>query len=246
MVEKLAKYLVIIPTYNESESIGSLLERLDKVRQQMTNSSIDILVVDDNSPDGTAELVRQMHLDNVDILARPEKAGLGPAYLAGFTWGLAGDFDYFVEMDADGSHLPEELPLLVAASQGSDLVIGSRWVPGGKVINWPLGRQLISKAGTGYASRALNLPYKDLTSGFRIFTRRALEGLPFPEIQSKGYGFQVEMAMRIHDQKLTICEVPITFVERAFGRSKMTKEIVWEAGTKVSLWAWERRFGRKR
>ncbi len=239
------KYLIIIPTYNESESIVDLLQRIEKFCAGREPGSISVLVVDDNSPDLTADLVESLGMENVDILRRPGKGGLGPAYLAGFTWGLARNFDFFLEMDADGSHLPEDLPEMLSASQRCDLVIGSRWVPGGRVINWPKSRQAISKMGTWYAGSALHLPYKDLTSGFRVFSRAALTALPFAQIQTRGYGFQVEMAMRVHDLGFTIVEVPITFVERAAGRSKMTKEIVFEAWKMVTIWGIQRIFQRK-
>lgn len=239
------KFLIIIPTYNESESIVDLLKRIDKFRSDTEYGQISILVVDDNSPDKTADIVESLQLPNVDILRRLEKGGLGPAYLAGFSWGLSKDFDFFLEMDADGSHLPEDLPAMLAASAESDLVIGSRWVPGGSVVNWPKFRQLISKGGTWYAGTALHLPYRDLTSGFRVFSRAALSRLPFDQIQTRGYGFQVEMAMRLHDLHFTIVEVPITFVERAAGSSKMTKEIVFEAWKMVTLWGLQRAFTRR-
>ena len=240
-----SKYLIIIPTYNESESIVDLLQRIAKFRADREPGSISILVVDDNSPDHTADLVESLHMANVDILRRPGKGGLGPAYLAGFTWGLAREFDFFLEMDADGSHLPEDLSKMLQASLEADLVIGSRWVPGGEVVNWPKSRQFISKMGTWYAGTALQLPYKDLTSGFRVFSRASLESLPFSQIQTRGYGFQVEMAMRVHDLGLRITEVPITFVERAAGRSKMTKEIVFEAWKMVTIWGIQRLFKRQ-
>jgi dolichol-phosphate mannosyltransferase len=238
-------YLIIIPTYNEAESIELILHRIDAVRKVDKMHQISILVVDDNSPDGTAGLVDRLDISGLQILRREKKSGLGPAYLAGFSWGLARAYDFFVEMDADGSHLPEELPAMLAASANADLVIGSRWVPGGSVINWPKTREFISRFGTWYAATVLRLPYKDLTSGFRVFTRAALETLPFSEIQTRGYGFQIEMAMRIHDRGLQIQEVPITFVERAKGKSKMSFEIVVEAFSKVTQWGFARLINRR-
>jgi dolichol-phosphate mannosyltransferase len=238
-------YLIIIPTYNEAESIELVLHRIDAVRKVDKMHQISILVVDDNSPDGTAGLVDRLDISGLQILRREKKSGLGPAYLAGFSWGLARAYDFFVEMDADGSHLPEELPAMLAASANADLVIGSRWVPGGSVINWPKTREFISRFGTWYAATVLRLPYKDLTSGFRVFTRAALETLPFSEIQTRGYGFQIEMAMRIHDRGLQIQEVPITFVERAKGKSKMSFEIVVEAFSKVTQWGFARLINRR-
>lgn len=233
-------YLVIVPTYNEAESIESLLLRIDDLRKIDKKHQISILVVDDNSPDGTAKIIDRLTIPDLAILHREKKSGLGPAYLAGFSWGLDREYDFFVEMDADGSHLPEELPALLAASATADLVIGSRWIPGGSVINWPKSREFISRFGTWYAATVLRLPYKDLTSGFRVFTRAALETLPFSEIQTRGYGFQIELAMRVHDLGLHIQEVPITFVERAKGQSKMSFGIVVEAFSKVTQWGFTR------
>jgi dolichol-phosphate mannosyltransferase len=236
------KYLFLIPTYNESESIQEILLRIDTFRKTNTVDEFAILLIDDNSPDKTADLAESMHLSNFDVLRRSKKMGLGPAYLAGFKWGLARNYDFFIEMDADGSHLPEQLDRLILASKSTDLVIGSRWVSGGGIENWPKSRQVISRCGTWYAGTLLRLPYKDLTSGFRVFSRRCLEVQPLTEIRSKGYGFQVEMALRIHDSGFSILEVPITFVERAHGNSKMTWQIVLEAWQKVTFWGLRRIF----
>ena len=189
--------LVVIPTYNESESIQSLLDRLNNVRQKFADMyKIDILIVDDNSPDNTAAIAANMHLFGLEILQRREKLGLGPAYLAGFAHGLKNDYQYFVQMDADLSHQPEQLVDLLNAAAKTDLVIGTRWISGGSVINWPKRRKLISKSGTGYASFVLNLPYKDLTSGYRVLPREFLSQLDFSLIETRGYGFQIEMALK--------------------------------------------------
>ncbi|MEI6648782.1 MAG: polyprenol monophosphomannose synthase [Actinomycetes bacterium] len=239
------KYLIVIPTYNESESITSLLHRLDAVRNVDKSEDIHILLVDDNSPDGTAAIADALGLANFTVLHRSKKEGLGPAYLAGFAWGLERNFDYLLEMDADSSHQPEELPRLLAASHSADLVIGSRWVAGGSVQNWPWHRIFISRFGTSYASVLLRLPYRDLTSGFRVLSAGLLRRIPFEQIETHGYGFQIEMAMRAHDLGATIQEVPITFIERAQGRSKMTGSIVWEAFASVTQWSLHRIFNRR-
>lgn len=238
--------LVIIPTYNESESIQSLLDRLDTARDALSKDyKIDLLIVDDNSPDKTAEIVSKMNLPALQILSRKEKSGLGPAYLAGFQLGLKSNYDYFVEMDADLSHQPEQLIDLLRAASQNNLVIGTRWIAGGCVVNWPRRRKWISKLGTGYASFALNLPYRDLTSGYRVLPRAFLTGINFSTIETRGYGFQIEMAMRAIENGFGIKEVPITFVERENGYSKMSLSIIWEAWSMVSIWALRRLIKRR-
>jgi dolichol-phosphate mannosyltransferase len=235
--------LVIIPTYNESESIQSLLDRLNNVRQKLADIyKIDILIVDDNSPDSTAAIAANMHLSGLEILQRREKLGLGPAYLAGFTHGLKNDYQYFVQMDADLSHQPEQLVHLLNAAAKSDLVIGTRWISGGSVVNWPKRRKLISKSGTGYASFVLNLPYKDLTSGYRVLPREFLSQLDFSLIETRGYGFQIEMALKAIESGYRIKQVPITFTERAHGYSKTSAAIIWEAWALVTKWGLRRLF----
>jgi dolichol-phosphate mannosyltransferase len=238
--------LVVIPTYNESESIESLLKRLDRARQLMSKQfKVDVLVVDDNSPDKTAEIVMKMNLTGLKILSRDTKSGLGPAYLAGFKKGLEGDYEYFVEMDADLSHQPEQLIDLLTAASKKDLVIGTRWIDGGSVVNWPKRRKWISKLGTGYASFALNLPYRDLTSGYRVLPRDFLSELNFSLIETRGYGFQIEMALKAIESGYGIKQVPITFVERENGYSKMSFAIIWEAWSMVTIWAIRRLFKRR-
>ena len=230
--------LVVVPTYNESESIKSLLTRLDAVRNLISNSfNIDILLVDDDSPDRTAEIAKSMNLPGFSILNRKIKSGLGPAYLAGFNQGLTGSYQYFVEMDADLSHQPEQLVDLLNAASNDTLVIGTRWIPGGSVVNWPTQRRWISKMGTGYAAFALKLPYKDLTSGYRVIPRTFLEKLNFEEIETRGYGFQIEMALKAITAGFRIKQIPITFVERENGYSKMSLAIIWEAWSMVTIWA---------
>lgn len=238
--------LVVIPTYNESESIESLLKRLNSARMQISdNYEIDILIVDDNSPDQTAVIAKNLQLSGLKVLSRQYKSGLGPAYLAGFKQGLLEKYDYFVEMDADLSHQPEQLIDLLNAASKVDLVIGTRWIPGGSVVNWPKRRKWISKLGTGYASFALNLPYKDLTSGYRVLPREFLSQLDFSLIETRGYGFQIEMALKAIESGFGIKQVPITFVERENGYSKMSLAIIWEAWSMVSIWALRRLIKRR-
>ncbi len=240
------KVLVLIPTYNEEESISNLLARLQAVREKLANSfDIDILVVDDGSPDKTVEIIKSLDFSKIKVLQRDQKNGLGPAYLAGFTEGLKSDYQYFVEMDADLSHQPEELPTLLDEAGEDKFVIGTRWMPGGSVVNWPKKRQFISKMGTKYAAFALNLPFRDLTSGYRVIPRSFLESIEFTEIETRGYGFQVEMAIKANRNGFKIIEVPIKFVERENGHSKMSLAIVWEAWKMVSIWGFQRLINRR-
>jgi len=240
------KVLVLIPTYNEEESISNLLARLQAVREKLANSfDIDILVVDDGSPDKTVEIIKSLDFSKIKVLQRDQKNGLGPAYLAGFTEGLKSDYQYFVEMDADLSHQPEELPTLLDEAGEDKFVIGTRWMPGGSVVNWPKKRQFISKMGTKYAAFALNLPFRDLTSGYRVISRSFLESIEFTEIETRGYGFQVEMAIKANQNGFKIIEVPIKFVERENGHSKMSLAIVWEAWKMVSIWGFQRLINRR-
>jgi len=243
------RILVLVPTYNESASIVKLLDRVTDVRRELIDAGNDVqlLVIDDNSPDGTAQLVESQGLDWVEILRRPGKSGLGPSYIPGFRWGLERDFDLMIEMDADLSHQPEALPDLIAPvlEGDADLTIGTRWMPGGKVINWPISRQLISRAGTSYARLALGLDLRDVTSGFRTFHRRVLEAINLDGIESEGYGFQIEMVLATLQAGFTVREVPITFVEREGGVSKMSKKIVVEALWKVTIWGTRRHLYRR-
>jgi dolichol-phosphate mannosyltransferase len=246
MGETMTSVLVIIPTYNESESIESLLKRLNTARMQISDKfEIDILIVDDNSPDQTAVIAKNLQFSGLKVLSRQHKSGLGPAYLAGFKQGLLEKYDYFVEMDADLSHQPEQLIDLLNAASKVDLVIGTRWIPGGSVVNWPKRRKWISKLGTGYASFALNLPYKDLTSGYRVLPREFLSQLDFSLIETRGYGFQIEMALKAIESGFGIKQVPITFVERENGYSKMSLAIIWEAWSMVTIWALRRLIKRR-
>ena len=235
--------LILIPTYNESENIENLLSRLDAARIHLSKEYVvKFLIIDDSSPDKTAQIAQSVTIEGLSILIRDKKTGLGPAYLAGFKQGLTGNYDYFVEMDADLSHQPEQLVDLLHAANAKSLVIGTRWMPGGSVINWPVRRELISRFGTWYASFVLKLPYQDLTSGFRVLPRELLETINFNEIETKGYGFQIEMAFKAIKSGFEIKQVPITFVERKNGHSKMTFLIVLEAFTTVNKYGFKRIF----
>lgn len=238
------RILILVPTYNESASIVKLLDRVTGVRADLLGAGheVRLLVIDDNSPDGTAQLVETQGLDWVDVLKRPGKSGLGPSYIAGFRWGLDHGFEILIEMDADLSHQPEALSDLIepVLTGDADLTIGTRWMPGGRVVNWPLSRQLISRAGTSYARLALGLELRDVTSGYRAFHRRVLTAIDLNEVESQGYGFQIEMVLTTLRAGFTIKEVPITFVEREGGVSKMSKRIVMEALWKVTVWGAQR------
>lgn len=226
--------LVVVPTYDEAENLDRVVARLHAARPD-----VDVLVVDDASPDGTGRIADALAAadDRVHVMHRPGKQGLGAAYLAGFGWGLDRDYDHFVEMDADGSHQPEDLGrLLDAATAGADLVIGSRWIEGGRVVNWPWHRRFISRAGTAYARVMLGFPVHDSTAGYRVLRRDTLEGLDLTDIHSQGYCFQIDMTRCVHAADMTIVEVPVTFVERERGRSKMSRAIVREALWRVTLW----------
>jgi dolichol-phosphate mannosyltransferase len=228
------RVLVVIPTYNESENITRMLEAIHNVLPKA-----GILVVDDGSPDGTADLVDAAsgELGDVSVLRRSAKSGLGSAYRAGFAWGLERGYEAFVEIDADFSHDPTQLPsLLAAAEAGSDLVIGSRYVPGGSIPNWSWSRHLLSWGGNRYASAVLGLHVADSTAGFRVYRASLLDRVELDSVRAEGYGFQIEMTYRARQAGATICEVPIRFVDRVEGESKMSSMIVVEALGLVTLW----------
>ncbi|MFJ5893634.1 polyprenol monophosphomannose synthase [Streptomyces californicus] len=229
----LGKVLVIIPTYNEVENIGPIV---DRVRTAVPDAHI--LVADDNSPDGTGKAADEIAAadDQVHVLHRKGKEGLGAAYLAGFAWGRENGYGVLVEMDADGSHQPEELPRLLTALKGADLVLGSRWVPGGRVINWPKSREVISRGGSLYSRLALGLSVRDVTGGYRAFRTETLDGLGLGEVASQGYCFQVDLARRAVEAGYHVVEVPITFVDREVGDSKMSRDILVEALWRVTGW----------
>ncbi|MGH3384455.1 MAG: polyprenol monophosphomannose synthase [Nocardioidaceae bacterium] len=225
--------LVVIPTYNEAGNVESVVRRV-----LTAVPGADVLVVDDGSPDGTGALADTLAAaeSRVHVLHRPGKGGLGRAYLAGFDWGLRRTYDVLVQMDADGSHLPEQLPSLLAALADADLVLGSRWVPGGSVENWPRSREVLSRGGNRYARMALGLDLRDSTGGFRAWRRAALQAVDLDGVASQGYCFQVDLARRAARAGIRVVEVPIRFVERVRGESKMSNAIVGEAIWRVSVW----------
>ena len=235
------KVLIVVPTFNESESIMTLLERIDNVREEVSKIYLlDVLVVDDNSPDGTADIVIKRNYQYVSVLSQSKKKGLASAYLAGFQWGLERDYDFFMQMDGDLSHQPEQIQRLLSSSNNNSLVIGTRWMTGGQVLNWPKRRRYISQFGTSYAAFILKLPFKDLTSGFRVLPKQLLEKLDLEKIETQGYSFQIEIVMKAVNLGFDIREVPITFIERVNGKSKMSPGIIWEAGYRVQIWGLRR------
>jgi dolichol-phosphate mannosyltransferase len=236
----LGRLLVVVPTYNERENIELIVPRV-----RAAVPAADILIADDNSPDGTGDLADRLAAEDrqVQVLHRPGKQGLGAAYVAGFDWGLRQGYDVLVEMDADGSHQPEQLPRLLAALVDADLVLGSRWVPGGEVVNWPLYRRLISRGGTTYVRAMLGIPIRDVTGGYRAFRADTLRQIEPADSASQGYCFQIDLAWRTVRHGLRVVEVPITFVEREHGQSKMSGAIFREALLRVTAWAVVHRAG---
>jgi len=237
MAEPTGRVLVVIPTYEERDNLGPVVARLHAAVPEA-----DVLVVDDGSPDGTGELADELAAADprIRVLHRTTKSGLGAAYLAGFAEALRDDYQVVVEMDADGSHPPEDLPALLAALDDADVVLGSRYVPGGTVVNWPARRQLLSRGANLYARVALGVPIKDITAGFRVFSRQVLEELPLAEVASQGYCFQIDMTWRAVQSGFRVREVPITFTERQHGASKMSRAIVVEAFLSVARWGADR------
>lgn len=227
--------LVIVPTYNESLTIVNALTALGEWAP-----AVDVLVVDDGSPDGTAAVVRdfaaQARGRTIELMQRSGKLGLGTAYVAGFSWGLERGYQFLVEMDADGSHRAQDLPNLLAAAANADLVIGSRWVAGGEVVNWPWYREMLSRAGNTYARVLLGLRTHDATAGFRIYNTQLLRKIDLTQVSSQGYGFQIDMTVRARQAGAQITEVPIIFVERTAGSSKMDRAIIFEAMVSVARW----------
>jgi dolichol-phosphate mannosyltransferase len=240
------RVLVIMPTYNELESLERVVRHLLAVVD-----GVDLLIVDDNSPDGTGGVADELATANarVQVLHRDAREGLGRAYVAGFGLALDHGYDVVVEMDADGSHPAESLPAmldaLTATTPAPGLVIGSRWVRGGSVVNWPWSRQLLSRAANTYARLALRVPARDITAGFRAYPSAVLR-LISTDVDSRGYSFQIEMTLRVFDAGFPIVEVPIVFREREAGRSKMSSSIVVEAMSRVTRWGLARRFGGRR
>jgi len=237
------KPVILIPTYNESISIVELLHSLATIQSRF---QFDVVVLDDNSPDRTADIAQGLGYSWVEVIRRPGKAGLGAAYRAGFESVLRSDYTHVVTMDADGSHRLQDLPAMFAAASSVSgerklIVLGTRWMPGGSVVNWPRSRQLLSKAGTRYAQLILRIPLRDLTGGFRIYSTSLLRSLNLKDMTATGYCFQIEMAMASDLSGAEQIEVPITFVERINGVSKMSKAIVVEALWQTTLWGLSRR-----
>ncbi len=241
--EDLGRIVVIIPTFNERESLAAIVGR---VRSSVPE--VEILIIDDNSPDGTGAIADELAAaePKVQVMHRLGKEGLGAAYLAGFSWALQNSFDVVVEMDADGSHQPEQLPRLLAALRGADLVLGSRWMAGGGTENWSKGREILSRGGNFYTRTMLGVPLHDATGGYRAFRADTLRKLDLHDVASQGYCFQVDLAWRAVQRGLVVTEVPITFVERAAGTSKMSQRIVVEALWRVTVWGLDDRVTRIR
>jgi dolichol-phosphate mannosyltransferase len=227
------RVVVVVPTYNEVDNLDWIVGRL---RAAVPHA--DVLVVDDGSPDGTGDAAdRLAEADaQVSVLHRRAKQGLGAAYLHGFAVALERGYDVIGEMDADGSHRPEDLPRLLDALEGADLVLGSRWVPGGKVVNWPWPRKLLSRGGNLYTRLLLGMPVRDATGGFRLFRRTALEKVDLAAVQSVGYCFQADLAWRTVQAGLRVREIPIAFVERERGESKMTPDVAVESLRRITRW----------
>ena len=234
---------MVIPTYDERENIEWIVGRLRRAV-----SDVDVLVVDDGSPDGTGEIADRLAAEDphVTVLHRTEKAGLGAAYLHGFRVALERGYDVIGEMDADGSHQPEQLPDLLAALADADLVIGSRWVRGGTVVNWPLSRRVLSVGGNLYARLLLGIPVHDVTAGYRLFRRTTLERIDLHSVESAGYIFQTELAYRTLHGGLRVVEVPIEFVERVRGNSKMSRDVAVESLRRITAWGVRERLAQLR
>ncbi len=229
----LDRVAVLIPTYNERENLPAAVRGV-----RAAVPSADVVVLDDSSPDGTGEVADALAAEDpqVFVIHRPGKEGLGAAYLSGFRWALDAGYDAVVEMDADGSHRPEHLPSLLAAAEQADAVIGSRWVPGGSVVNWPLHRKALSVGGNLYVKVLLGMPVNDATAGFRVYRADALRVMGLEDVASQGYCFQTDLTWRAVRSGLTVVEVPITFVEREVGASKMSRDVMTESLRRITGW----------
>jgi dolichol-phosphate mannosyltransferase len=222
----MSKTLVVVPTYNERENLPPLAQRLMSL-----SAKVDILVVDDNSPDGTGKIADELSAKNpaIHVLHRTQKDGLGRAYIAGFKWALEHGFEFIFELDGDFSHNPDDIPMFLEAAQNAELVLGSRYMNGIRVINWPLSRLMLSKSAAKYVQLITGMPFTDPTGGYKCFRRRALEALNLDDVRSNGYSFQIEMTHRLWRQGMRVVEVPIVFTDRFQGHSKMSGHIVREA-----------------
>ncbi|MEQ4206619.1 polyprenol monophosphomannose synthase [Actinopolymorpha sp. B9G3] len=229
----LGRILVVLPTYNEIDNLERMVKRLRAAAPE-----VEVLIADDASPDGTGQLADRLAEtdDHLRVLHRARKEGLGTAYLESFRWGLDHGYDVLCEMDSDGSHHPEALANLLRALHEADLVIGSRWVPGGRIENWSRGRQLLSRSGNVYARMALGLRLRDATSGFRVFRRATLQGIDLDQVASQGYCFQIDLAWRAYLAGFRVSEVPIVFSEREYGTSKMDRNVLIESFRRVTVW----------
>ena len=234
------KTRVLVPTYQELHTLASIVHRIFE-----HNPEVHVLVIDDNSPDGTGKLADQLKAkySNLEVLHRTSKNGLGAAYIDGFNNSI-NEFDVLVEMDADGSHDPQDLVTILREIDNYDCVLGSRWVPGGKVVNWPKSREILSRGGNSYARLMLGIDIGDAPGGFRAYKTTALKQLDLSDIDSQGYCFQVDMVRRLLKKGFKIKEVPITFTERTIGTSKMSRNIVLEAFLKIGIWGLQRVFTR--
>ncbi|HEX6247570.1 MAG TPA: polyprenol monophosphomannose synthase [Nocardioidaceae bacterium] len=229
----LGRVVMVVPTYNEAENIAWIVSR---VRSALPEA--DVLVVDDGSPDGTGRIADELAAEDpqVSVVHRSAKEGLGAAYLHGFRVALERGYDVIGEMDADGSHQPEQLPRLLAVLEDADLVLGSRWVPGGSVVNWPWTRKALSRGGNLYTRLLLGIPVQDATGGFRLFRRTTLEKIDLPSVRSVGYCFQADLAWRTIEAGLRVREVPIDFIERIRGESKMSPDVAVESLRRITVW----------
>jgi len=242
-IAALGRTVVVIPTYNEAANLAWIVGRLRRAQP-----GVDVLVVDDNSPDGTGAIADALAADDsqVHVLHRTAKGGLGAAYLAGFAWALAAGYDVVGEMDADGSHQPEQLQRLLDALESADLVIGSRWVPGGSVVNWPRRREALSRGGNLYVRLLLGIDVRDATAGYRLFRREALEKIDLGSVRSTGYVFQTDLVTRCLRAGLAVREVPIEFVERVRGESKMSGQVAVESLKRITQWGVRERWEQAR
>lgn len=242
-VEGLGRCVMVVPTYNESENIEWIVGRL-----RAAQPGVDVMVVDDNSPDGTGDIADRLAAadEAISVVHRSEKTGLGAAYLNGFDVALAAGYDVIGEMDADGSHQPEQLHRLLDALHDADLVIGSRYVPGGSVVNWPFQRLLLSRGGNLYVRLLLGIKVKDATAGFRVFRRTTLERIDLPDVLSTGYVFQTDLAFRTVSRGMKVVEVPIEFIERVRGDSKMSGPVASESLKLITRWGVSERIAQAR